>query len=146
MQDASEITVIALERHGDAVLVLVGDPADALGVDRQRHHVRLAEFAVRGVDDHLDAVGDLMVEIRFQLLVGGFQTERAEFSQVIVLRVVVIDVEMVGLDVPPFEAIVLNTVLPEGKELRIGPGKHTRDDEQRQKDDETFVHGVEITF
>lgn len=139
MQNPPEIAVTALEGHGDAVLVLVCDATDALHIIGQGNDIGLAELPMRGVEDHLDAVGHLMVEVLAQLQIGRFQTERGELGQIIVPRSRVIDVEMIGLDETPIETGILDTVFAVG-EILCAEGCRHRGCHQQQKEEKASDH------
>ncbi len=142
---APEVPVVAGEGDGDAVLEQLRHPADALGIDGQIDGVRDGEVVVALVDEERDPVGDLVAEEVLDLRVGVLGGLRGEVGEGAAAGLVVVDVEVRGLEVLPVERLVLHLVLPEAEVLRRRLARHAeprdeRGDEQ-QSEATSRAHG-----
>ena len=125
IEDVAEVLVRAREWNDDSVLEELRESPDGLA-DVSVGDVRLAEVVVRCVDDDRYHRRELVPEDRLELSVRGLDYGRDGVRQVLV-AVVVVDVEVLGLDDIPGERAVLDLVPPKPRGERVGWNEAHRD-------------------
>ena len=99
-----------VNRQDDALAEGLGEGADAFG--RRAGDVLLLEFAVRLEDDQRDLGRQVVLQIRADLLVGAFGVAR-DALEMLLDRLVVVDLEVIRRVDGPLERVVVDAVLAE---------------------------------
>ena len=119
--EAVQLIGRVVDRQQHAVLHRLGERADAF-LRAARRDVLLLELAVRLEQDHRHFVGQVVLQIRADLLIGALRVA-GDALEVLLQRRVVVDFEVVGGVDEPLELVVVDVVLAEVRHhLRLRGG------------------------
>ncbi len=134
--EAVELIGWVVDRQQHAMLHRLGERADAF-LRVARRHVLLLELAVRLEQDHRHFVGQVVLQVRADLLIRALGVAGDAFEVLLQCRVVV-NLEVVGGVDEPLELVVVNVVLAEVRHhlrLRGGGGGETGDERRSDERD-----------